>query len=508
MDNGARRQQRCVMAIRIADYYGGHFRRVLLAAGAAIVVGLIILHVIFMAINLPLSVTIGLLVVIAILQVIGLFIVIRFALEPLDIITRAITHISRQPHSTTPPNVNLPSYIRTGLRDVVQTVYDTSLAGTVSSGQASDIADILPCGVIGLNSAQQVIYHNNRAPVTLTSRDQYVMTLQFPMNNLLTDWLENAIDNKVTDIKIWTNIPDADPDRPERKVYDVIALYEKDSSSGIETRVVTFDRTLAYQESQNDVDFISVAAHELRGPITVIRGYLDVIIQELRPKLDVEQQVLMDRLDVSASRLSDYINNILNVSKFDRKHLRLHLKEDMLANVIAAVSDDLTLRAKTQQRVLTFSIPEKLPTIAADKNSLTEVLSNLVDNAIKYSHNGGQINVTAGIDGNFVFCSVEDHGIGIPPAVASNLFEKFYRSHRTSNHVVGTGIGLYISRAIVESHGGKIGVTSKEGEGSMFTFHIPIYSTVADKLRSGHNDNQGIIRTSSGWIKNHSKIGG
>jgi len=139
---------------------------------------------------------------------------------------------------------------------------------------------------------------------------------------------------------------------------------------------------------------------------------------------------------------------------------------------------------------------------------MSEVLGNLIDNAIKYSNDGGSIEVTAGVNGDFVEVSVVDHGIGMPANVISNLFHKFYRSHRSRETVAGTGIGLYISKAIVESNGGKISVRSVEGHGSTFTFSLPIYSTVADKLKTGVN-NQGFIeRSSSGWIKNHGAFRG
>jgi two-component system phosphate regulon sensor histidine kinase PhoR/two-component system sensor histidine kinase VicK len=254
------------------------------------------------------------------------------------------------------------------------------------------------------------------------------------------------------------------------------------------------------------MDFIALAAHELRGPITVIRGYLDVLNGELQPVLRDDQKELFERLEVSASRLSGYVSNILNVSRYDRRHLKVHLREDKLDSIYATIADDLALRASTQNRLLNVTIPSDLPTVAADRNSLTEVMANLVDNAIKYSNEGGQVEVVAAVDGNFVTFNVTDHGIGIPSSVLSNLFTKFYRSHRSRQTVSGTGLGLYISKAIVESHGGHVNLSSAEGEGSTFGFSIPIYSTIADKLLANNNENQGIMESGSGWIKNHSMI--
>jgi two-component system phosphate regulon sensor histidine kinase PhoR/two-component system sensor histidine kinase VicK len=92
----------------------------------------------------------------------------------------------------------------------------------------------------------------------------------------------------------------------------------------------------------------------------------------------------------------------------------------------------------------------------------------------------------------------------MPESVVGNLFQKFYRSHRSRETVAGTGIGLYITKAIVESNGGKISVRSEDGKGSTFTVSLPIYSTVADKLKAGDNSNEGLISEGNGWIKNHS----
>src|SRR5690606_21335343 len=129
----------------------------------------------------------------------------------------------------------------------------------------------------------------------------------------------------------------------------------------------------------------------------------------------------------------------------------------------------------------------------ADATGVGEVLGNMIDNAIKYSHEGGAVSVTASASTDFVTVSIEDQGIGMPDQVIGNLFHKFYRSHRSRETVAGTGIGLYICKAIIESHGGTVGVKSTEGTGSTFTFSLPIYATVAEKLKMNNNSNEGLI---------------
>lgn len=498
------------MAVRLADYYGGHLRRVILLStvvllllNAALLIFLVQfgheLHDSLLYIILPTFV----------FEILAIFVIVNYALEPLNILTRAITHVGPQASDVKPPSINEPRHEKSGLKDMVQTIYDRFLTDSGIAAQTpTDLAEALPCGVVAFDASGNIIYANKAAPVVINSQGVKSLKLLFKQSDSLLVWLKAATQLKMQDERLWQGVEDAVPDEENRKVYDVIGYYQKNATNGFETVLVTIDRTRTYVADEESIDFISLAAHELRGPITIIRGYLDVLIGELNPVLKGDQRELIDRLDVSASRLSGYVNNILNVAKYDRRHLKLHLVEDRLVDIYSIIADDLQLRARTQNRLLSVVIPQDLPTIAADRNSLTEVLANIVDNALKYSSEGGHVEVTAKVDGGYVKCSVVDHGIGIPRSVMTNLFSKFYRSHRSRTTVSGTGLGLYISKAIIESHGGQITASSKEGEGATFTFSVPIYSTVAEKLINSNNGNEGIIESSSGWIKNHGKIGG
>ena len=285
-----------------------------------------------------------------------------------------------------------------------------------------------------------------------------------------------------------------------------MASFEKGAAA--ETVIFLIDKSKGYLPEEEDLNFISFAAHELRGPITVIRGYLDIINEEFAGRLQGDERQLLDRLVVSSNRLSSYIDNILNVARYDRHHLKVYLLEDTVANIYASIADDMQLRASTQHRLLNVNIPNDLPTVAADHGSIGEVIGNLIDNAIKYSFEGGSVTVSAEQKGDFVEVSVADNGIGMPANVVDNLFHKFYRSHRSREAVAGTGIGLYICKAFVESHGGSIIARSRENEGSVFSFTLPIYATVKDKLLEDGQLNNQLIRKGGGWIKNHAMYKG
>lgn len=370
---------------------------------------------------------------------------------------------------------------------------------------AQSLVDHLPIGIIALDSKRKIIYANKAAPTRGGGKE---LNINFSDNDSLGGWLDQVAGKNIGASHWWKRLRQTTIESEDkRQFFDMLALYQQNGDSAIETILATIDRTEDYGTDEDDLDFTALAAHELRGPITVIKGYLDVLRQEL--DLTDDQVAFFERLDVSADRLTTYINNILNVSRYDRRHLQLHLKEETLSRVYQAVGDDLDLRARTHHRMLNVSIPENLPTIAADRSSLSEVIVNLVDNAIKYSSEGGLIVVSAKATDKFVEVNVQDSGIGIPGALLGHIFDKFYRSHRSRENTVGTGLGLYITKAIVESHGGTISVRSDEGHGTTFSFTIPTYSSVADKLAKGDNSNESIIqKKDKKFIKNHSMYRG
>ncbi len=441
----------------------------------------------------------------------------RYATKPSKDLLSAIIHVAGEPTSTTPPNPNDKRYAHNGLKQALQTIYElagkevatppqTAVTPDSKAGAIQSALDATSCGFVVLGHDRNIVYANKVAPVHVTQDSIQSLSLVFNSNDTLEAWLDECEQHSVHAEHTWTRVADRLPEDEGRRLFDVIASYEKGATN--ETVLTMVDRTAAYSVNEDELDFIAFAAHELRGPITVIRGYLEVLEDELSGVLQADQHELFRRLTVSANRLSGYINNILNTSRYDRRHLKVHLTEDSLSGIYETIRDDMELRATAQNRLLSVNLPVELPTIAADRASVSEVLGNLIDNAIKYSNEGGAIAVTAAAKGNFVEVSIEDHGIGMPGNVVSNLFQKFYRSHRSRETVAGTGIGLYISKAIVESHGGTISVRSEEGRGSTFTVALPIYATVADKLNSGDNTNEGLIEHGNGWIKNHSMYRG
>lgn len=437
--------------------------------------------------------------------------------SPVDDLMHAIARVSGESSNGPLPNPHDKKYIKNGLSAALQAVYNldsqqhkktVDASANEPSSTSSSILhslDRMHGSLITLDAKHNIVYASKASPLH-TVDGKLQPQLLFNTNDALLPWLEECEANAVKAERVWRRIPNKPADQEDQRIFDVYASYEKGAPH--ETVLTLVDQTTLYQNDEEDLNFIAFAAHELRGPITVIRGYLDVLEDELSDVLAADQRELFHRLTVSANRLSGYINNILNTSRYDRRHMSVTLVPDSLEDIYSTINDDMMLRASSQNRILSVDIPDSLPQIAAERASLSEVISNLIDNAIKYSNEGGIINVTAEQKGDFVDIIVSDHGIGMPGNVVNNLFQKFYRSHRSRETVAGSGIGLYISKAIVESHGGTISVRSVEGQGSTFTASIPTYASVAEKLAESGNNNQDLISQGKGWIRNHSMYRG
>ena len=471
----------------------------------------------------------------SLLGIVASLIIYRFVAKPVKYLLAALVHVAGEPTTDTPPNPNEEHFEKSGFKPVLQTIYQLAsdikdpiqeeikggatsqsaaqaTGGTVTtvSGSAHDILhtalDETLCGFVIMSQDRSITYANKATPIKVSTDGVQSLDLLFNDNDTIELWWDECEKSAVHAEKTWPRIPNKLPNDEDRRFFDVIASYNKGAES--EVVITLIDRTHLYSVGEEELDFIAFAAHELRGPITVIRGYLDVLQDELSDVLQDDQKELFKRLAVSANRLSGYINNILNTSRFDRRHLKMHLNETTVAAVYDTIRDDMALRSSSQNRALTVTIPDGLPTIAADNASLSEVFGNLIDNAIKYSNEGGVINVSFASKGDTVEMLVQDHGIGMPSSVVSNLFQKFYRSHRSCETVAGTGIGLYISKAIIESHGGTISVRSEDGRGSTFIVTLPTYKTVADKLKASDNGNETLISSNGSWIKNHNMYRG
>lgn len=224
------------------------------------------------------------------------------------------------------------------------------------------------------------------------------------------------------------------------------------------------------------LDFVSMAAHELRTPLTSIKGYLYVFIQKYKDKMDKEQQVFVTRMNIATQRLVALVENLLDVARIERGALTIHPEEiDWLKNVKEILNEIKDQAFDKKIQIKLFEPKEKLPLINVDRFRINEVLTNLLTNAITYTPSDGEIVVSIEKKDGSIITHIKDTGQGIPKEALPHLFTKFFRvSGKLEQGSKGTGLGLYITKSIVNMHGGKIWVDSALGVGSTFSFSIPI----------------------------------
>jgi PAS domain S-box-containing protein len=236
--------------------------------------------------------------------------------------------------------------------------------------------------------------------------------------------------------------------------------------------VSVVDITRFREAEQMKSTFVSVISHELKTPVALIKGYAGTL---RRPDAAWDPETLADGLAVieeEADRLNALIDNLLDASRIQAGVFKLDLSEVDLTRLALKVVDGFRLQTTSHQFELDF--PTDLPAVLADAARIRQVLDNLVSNAIKYSPQGGSIRIGAWHDGTSVTVYVADQGIGIPADDQGRLFDSFYRvDSGLRRQTKGTGLGLYLCKAIVEAHDGRIWVRSEPGQGSTFFFALP-----------------------------------
>ena len=240
--------------------------------------------------------------------------------------------------------------------------------------------------------------------------------------------------------------------------------------------VIFRDTTDQRALDQMKTEFISAASHQLRTPLTGLRWYASTLAEGQAGNLNPEQQELMKEIEACIEQMVGLVNDLLDVARLDQGTLRLSPVSVSLVEILAEVTK--TLEGKARKFQVSVVLDESLasaPSLAADKALMTEVLKNLVDNAIKYTPENGMVKVVAHEEGGELVVSIADTGVGISEADAEKLFKKFSRiENQLSNRERGTGLGLYFVKGVIERHGGRIWVRSIVGKGSTFYVSLPI----------------------------------
>jgi PAS domain S-box-containing protein len=222
-------------------------------------------------------------------------------------------------------------------------------------------------------------------------------------------------------------------------------------------------------------DFISIVSHELRTPLTAIKGFLSMLLQRDFGPLSDKQFHFLDRVYTTNQRMIGLVEDLLDMSYIESGKIKLKISPLAMEPLISDVVTELASKGFERQIMLKVNRKHKLPLVLADEIRLRQILINLVDNAIKYSLPKSEVVVDFKVQGGELITSVKDQGVGITAAHIERLFQRFGRIYNPmSMQAGGTGLGLYIVKNLVESHGGRIWVTSREGKGSKFSFTLPV----------------------------------
>lgn len=225
---------------------------------------------------------------------------------------------------------------------------------------------------------------------------------------------------------------------------------------------------------QTKDDFISMASHQLRTPLTSVKGYVSMVLDGDGGKINETQRKLLTQSFLSSQRMVYLISDLLNVSRLKTGKFIIEPVESNLANVIEEEVAQLTETVKARGLELSYHKPDNFPTLWYDETKIRQVLMNFIDNAIYYTPEGGQINVYLVDKPNSIEFTVVDDGIGVPKHEQHHLFSKFYRAKNAkSARPDGTGLGLFMAKKVVVAQGGAIIFSSTEGKGSTFGFTFP-----------------------------------
>ena len=226
-------------------------------------------------------------------------------------------------------------------------------------------------------------------------------------------------------------------------------------------------------------EFISVASHQLRTPLSAMRWQAELLLAKMSDGLSDKQKEKIANIDMLSLRMTRLVNDLLDVAKIDQGRLNIVVKEINVMDCLAGILQEIIIPLATAKEIkVIFEDKKDLPLVMADCDKIKLVFENLLSNAVKYTLKEGKIEINYKKDGDFVLFEIKDNGVGIPFSQQDQVFSKFFRSSNVVRYQTeGTGLGLYIAKSIIEQSGGKLWFESEENVGTTFSFTIPLKSS-------------------------------
>ena len=263
-----------------------------------------------------------------------------------------------------------------------------------------------------------------------------------------------------------------------RMTATVAGTYIRDEHRRLNGALLTFRPPARGHDRQpSGMEIVSTVSHELRSPLTSVKGYTSLMLNRWERLADDQKRMMLEQVNHDADRVTRLITELLDISRLETGRLILRRQMVDLPRLAATVVEKVSL--EYPQLEATTEFPESFPKVYADPDKIEQVLTNLVENACKYASPQG-LRIDGTVQADSVSVGVHDRGEGIPEADLRKVFTKFFR--RSVGRPTGSGLGLWISRGLVESHGGELRAESKEGQGSTFRFTLPLIDL--DELQS------------------------
>ncbi len=403
-----------------------------------------------------------------------LWVMYRVILEPLQRINKAARLMSRG-------NLEYKLYINTddelgmlagSLNAVTGRLKDALIQLRDATSLEQAILDSMTDGVIAVNGDGEVLFVNPVAEEILGVRQSSAVgkkIVEIVRSYEIEQIIESALKSRkhlTHEVKLLT---------PEVKVFRLqvtpLTLYEIGSSGVL---ILFHDNTERRKLDEMRSEFITNVSHELRTPLTSISGFVETLLGGAAEDPETTLRFL-NIISKETRRITGLLDELLNLSKIEERRVVHRWQPVQLAENISRVTAMFLPRIEEKGLELNVDLPPELPAVYGDPDMLTQVLINLLDNAVKYTPAGGRITIRSLVDDTELRVEVEDTGIGIPPESLPRVFERFYRVDKArSRELGGIGVGLAIVKHIIRAHGGKTFVESKVGGGSVFSFALPI----------------------------------
>ncbi len=246
-------------------------------------------------------------------------------------------------------------------------------------------------------------------------------------------------------------------------------------SNGLEYGVELFrDATIIKKLETQKKNLVSLFTHDLKLPVAIAGGFLDRLLQGKAGPLNDKQTRYLESIRREILRLEGYIHAFLEISRIESGRLELHIEPHDLGRLLRDIVNGFKVQAAKKRIHISLNLPNSMPLVAIDDLQMGRVISNLIDNAIKYSYEGGSVEVSVREEQSGFVVEIRDQGPGIALEEQEHIFDSFYRiPENGSGHVAGTGLGLAAVKAIVEAHGGRVRLVSEPGRGSSFMVMLP-----------------------------------